>query len=371
MRQAPSRTRIILWALLLGLIVGFGINRLAERDLFALPAEPRAITARGDLEQDEQATIDLFAHVSPSVVYITNIALQREMFSFDVFEIPRGTGSGFIWDESGSVVTNFHVLEGGNRFKVTLSDQSTWPGRFIGADPDKDLAILKIDAPAERLRPIPVGRSADLQVGQKVFAIGNPFGLDQTLTTGIISALGRQILSRGDRPIRDVIQTDAAINPGNSGGPLLDSAGRLIGVNTAIIDPTGKGAYAGVGFAVPVDVINRVVPQLIAHGRVVRPGLGIVPGRDGLAERLGTPGVLILDVPADSSAARAGLRPTRRTAAGISWGDVITAIDGHPIRVGEDIRTALESYEVGQTVTVEIHREGKRIEIPVQLQPLS
>jgi len=232
--------------------------------------------------------------------------------------------------------------------------------------------VLRIDAPAARLAPIPVGTSADLRVGQKVFAIGNPFGLDQTLTTGIISALGRQIRSRSDRPIREVIQTDAAINPGNSGGPLLDSAGRLVGVNTAILDPSGKGAYAGIGFAVPVDAVNHVVPQLVAHGRVVRPGLGIVPAQDALAARLGVEGVLILQVPEGSAADRAGLRPTQRLQNGaISWGDIVVAIDGDPVRAGEDIRTILEDYDVGQTVTVTVEREGRRIDLPVDLQALS
>jgi len=366
------RSRLLLWSLLVGLLLGFAFNRGLFRELFPKPVVLRAITPRGDLASDEQTTIELFARISPSVVYITNIALQRSIFSLDVFETPRGTGSGFIWDADGSVVTNLHVLEGGNRFEVTLADQTTWPARFVGADPDKDLAVLHIDAPAVRLAPIPVGTSGDLRVGQKVFAIGNPFGLDQTLTTGIISALGRQIRSRSERPIRDVIQTDAAINPGNSGGPLLDSAGRLVGVNTAILDPSGKGAYAGIGFAVPVDAVNHVVPQLVAHGRVVRPGLGIVPAQDALAARLGVEGVLILQVPEGSAADRAGLRPTQRLRNGaISWGDIVVAIDGEPVRAGEDIRTILEDYNVGQTVTVTVEREGQRIDLPVELQALS
>ena len=366
------RGRLLLWSLLAGLLLGIAFNRGLLRDLFREPAVPRAVTPRGDLAADERATIALFATISPSVVYITNIALQRSIFSFDVFETPRGTGSGFIWDADGSVVTNLHVLEGGSRFDVTLADQSSWPGRFVGADPDKDLAVLDIDAPAGRLAPIPVGTSADLRVGQKVFAIGNPFGLDQTLTTGVISALGRQIRSRSDRPIRDVIQTDAAINPGNSGGPLLDSAGRLVGVNTAILDPSGRGAYAGIGFAVPVDAVNRVVPQLVAHGRVVRPGLGIEPAQDSLAARLGVKGVLILHVPEGSAAERAGLRPTRRLAnGGIAWGDVVVGVEGEPVESGEDIRTILEGYDVGQSVTVTVRRDGHRIDLTVELQAIS
>ena len=236
-------------------------------------AQPRVVTARGDLASDEISTIELFRNASPSVVYITSIALRRNLFSLNVYEIPQGTGSGFIWDKHGRVVTNYHVISDANRIEVTLADQSTWKGVMVGAAPDQDIAVLQISAPTAKLRPITIGESDDLHVGQKVFAIGNPFGLDQTLTTGIVSALGREISSATGRTIHDVIQTDAAINPGNSGGPLLDSAGRLIGVNTAIYSPSGGSA--GVGFAVPVSEVNRVVPQIISNGRIIRPGLGV------------------------------------------------------------------------------------------------
>ncbi|HWN66203.1 MAG TPA: trypsin-like peptidase domain-containing protein, partial [Haliangium sp.] len=245
------------------------------------PSEPRAITARGDLAADEAANIELFRSVAPSVVHITNLKAGRDRMNLNVFEIPQGSGSGFLWDEQGHVVTNYHVIDKADRVAVTLYDNTVWPGTIVGAAKDKDLAVVKITAPLEKLRPISVGSSRELQVGQKVFAIGNPFGLDHTLTTGIISGLNREIRSISQRTIYDVIQTDAAINQGNSGGPLLDSAGRLIGINTAIYSPSG--AFAGIGFAVPVDTVNRIVPQLVSSGRVVKPGLGISTLRPEIA----------------------------------------------------------------------------------------
>ncbi|HTS03462.1 MAG TPA: trypsin-like peptidase domain-containing protein, partial [Thermoanaerobaculia bacterium] len=211
-------------------------------------AAPRPVTARGDLASDEKATIELFQRCSPSVVYITTLA-RRPVNFFEMTEVAQGTGSGFVWDRQGHIVTNFHVIENSDSLVVTLADQSNWKATLVGAEPDKDLAVLRIGAPEAKLPPILVGTSHDLKVGQKVFAIGNPFGLDETLTTGIVSALGRTIESVTGRKIQDVVQTDAAINPGNSGGPLLDSAGRLIGVNTQIASPSG--ASAGIGFAVP------------------------------------------------------------------------------------------------------------------------
>ena len=252
----------------------------------------------------------VWRQASPAVVHITTLAVRQDAFSFNVLQIPQGTGSGFIWDAAGHVVTNFHVIREADAATVTMADHSTWKAHLVGAYPDKDLAVLRVDAPSASLHPIPIGTSHDLQVGQKVFAIGNPFGLDQSLTTGIISALGREIQSVTQRPIKDVIQTDAAINPGNSGGPLLDSAGRLIGVNTAIYSPSGVSA--GIGFAIPVDEVNRLVPQLIRHGRVIRPGLGIQVGPARLAAELGLSGVLILGVVPDGPAPKAGIRPTRR-----------------------------------------------------------
>ena len=246
-------------------------------------AVPRVVTPRGDLAAEEKSNIELFRLSSPSVVYITRLAMRRDRFSLNMFEIPQGTGSGFVWNNLGHIITNFHVVQGTSSLRITLADNSEWDARVVGVSPDQDLAVLFINAPRTRLKPIAIGQSANLQVGQRVFAIGNPFGLDQTLTTGIISALGREIDGVSGRKISGVIQTDAAINPGNSGGPLLDSAGRLIGVNTAIFSPSGSNA--GIGFAVPVDTVNRVAPQLIRHGRVIRPGLGIHVADRGTAER--------------------------------------------------------------------------------------
>jgi len=314
--------------------------------------------------------IAIFRQASPSVVHITTLAVRQDAFSFDVMQIPQGTGSGFIWDADGHVVTNFHVIQEADAATVTMSDHSTWKAHLVGAYPDKDLAVLRVDAPSASLRPIPVGTSQDLQVGQKVFAIGNPFGLDQSLTTGIISALGREIQSVTQRPIRDMIQTDAAINPGNSGGPLLDSAGRLIGVNTAIYSPSGVSA--GIGFAIPVDEVNRLVPQLIRHGRVIRPGLGIHVGPDRLAAELGLPGVLILGVVPDGPAAKAGMRPARRVLGGrIVLGDVIVAIDGQPIRTGDELLAALDRYQVGAKVKVTLVRDGGEVILEVVLESVS
>ncbi len=331
-------------------------------------AQPRAVTARGDLAADEKSTIELFKEASPSVVYIISMAVQRNRFSLDVQEIPRGAGSGFLWDDQGHVVTNFHVIQDAGAAKVTLADGSAWDARLTGADPDYDLAVLKIDAPKNRLRPLPIGTSKDLQVGQKTFAIGNPFGLDQTLTTGVVSALGREIKSVSGRTITGVIQTDAAINPGNSGGPLLDSAGRLIGVNTAIYSPSG--AYAGIGFAIPVDTVNTIVPQLVRSGKAVRPQLGVRVVSEQLARQLGVRrGVLIGDVIPGSGAAQAGLHPTRRNEDGeIILGDVITAIDGQEVRSHADVQQQIGKHQPGETVKLTILRDGETRDVEVTLQ---
>ena len=329
-------------------------------------AAPRQIAARNDLAPQEKSTIALFRQASPSVVHITAIAVQRDLFTLKPYQIPEGTGSGFIWDTSGNVITNFHVIQNADAAQVTLADQSNWKAKLVGAAPDKDLAVLKIDAPANRLPAIPVGTSKDLQVGQSVFAIGNPFGLDQSLTTGVISALGREIESVTRRPIQGVIQTDAAINPGNSGGPLLDSAGRLIGVNTAIYSPSG--ASAGIGFAIPVDTVNRIVPEVIRYGKVTRPGIGIQIAEDQIAERLGVNGVLVVDVVAGSAAAKAGLRPTRREASGrVRLGDVITAINGQKVASPNELFLLLEKYKVGDAVNVTVLRDEKSVQIKMTL----
>jgi S1-C subfamily serine protease len=332
-------------------------------------AAPRIVTARGDLAGDEKSMIDLFKAVSPSVVYITSLSVRQDPFRFRALEVPQGAGSGFIWDEKGYVVTNFHVIAEAQGANVTLADQSTWPAKLVGAEPDKDIAVLKIDAPTGLLPPIPIGTSADLQVGQKVFAIGNPFGFDQTLTTGVISGLGREIVSATRRPIQGVIQTDAAINPGNSGGPLLDSAGRVVGINTAIVSPSG--AYAGIGFAVPMDVVNRIVPQIISGQQIQKPGLGVAIAEDVVARRLGLEGVLILGVTPGSAAEKAGLRPTSQTARGeIILGDLIVAAEGKPVRNSNDLFRILDNHNVGDVLDLTIARGERKIELQVMLQAL-
>jgi S1-C subfamily serine protease len=321
------------------------------------------------LAEDEKGTIALFKSVSPSVVYITTTTVRRELFSSRALEVPQGAGSGFVWDENGYLVTNFHVIANAQSARVTLADQSTWPAQLVGVEPDKDIAVLKIDAPKHRLPPIPLGTSGDLQVGQKVFAIGNPFGFDQTLTTGVISGLGREIVSASGRPIQGVIQTDAAINPGNSGGPLLDSAGRVIGINTAIYSPSG--AYAGVGFAVPVDVVNRIVPQLVRGEKLKKPGLGINWVPEYAVSRLGLQGVLIHEVTPGSPADQAGLRPTREDSFGnLILGDLIVAADGKPIRDVNDLFRVLDAHEVGDTVRFTIVRDNRKADVEIRLQAL-
>lgn len=326
----------------------------------------RQISTRGELQDTELAVIALFEMASPSVVYITSLAVRQDFFTRDIAEIPQGTGSGFVWDRDGHVVTNYHVIENADRAQVTLADQSSWPASLVGAAPEKDLAVLRIEAPPELLRPIPVGTSEDLRVGQMVLAIGNPFGLDQSLTTGIISALGREIESVARIPIRDLIQTDAAINPGNSGGPLLDSSGRLIGVNTAIFSPSG--AYAGIGFAIPADVVQWVVPELIVHGHVRRPTLGVELAPLQVTRRMGLDGALVIQVIPGSAAERAGIRPTIRDRRGsIRLGDLIVAVDGNPVRSSNDLILALERRSPGEKVKVSVVREDRREDIEVVL----
>ena len=327
------------------------------------------MTPRGDLAADEKSTIEIFRKASPSVVHITTLTRRRDRLNLNVMEIPEGTGTGFIYDDVGHIVTNYHVIRGTQAAKVTLADHSTWDARLVGYDANKDLAVLRIDASPDRLQKIDIGESSNLQVGQKVFAIGCPFGLDQTLTTGVISGLGREITSIGGRPIEGVIQTDAAINPGNSGGPLLDSAGRLIGVNTMIVSQSG--AYnSGVGFAVPVDIVNQTAPELIQYGRIQRAVLGVSVFLDSIARRLGIrSGALIQDVTENSGAEAAGIEPTYIDENGdIQLGDVIVEIGGRPIRSFADIAKALDGRKSGERVVVTVERLGKRIPLTVELQ---
>ncbi|KAM0912600.1 hypothetical protein ACQ4PT_012693 [Festuca glaucescens] len=321
------------------------------------------------LQADELATVRLFKDNTPSVVYITNLAVRQDAFTLDVLEVPQGSGSGFVWDKNGHIVTNFHVIRGASDLRVTLADQTVYETQVVGFDQDKDVAVLSIQAPKDKLRPLPVGVSADLLVGQKVYAIGNPFGLDHTLTTGVISGLRREISSAATgRPIQDVIQTDAAINPGNSGGPLLDSAGNLIGVNTAIYSPSG--ASSGVGFSIPVDTVGGIVDQLIQFGKVTRPILGIKFAPDQSVEQLGLSGVLVLDAPPNGPAGKAGLQSTKRDAYGrLILGDIITSVNGTKVGNGSDLYRILDQCKVGETVTVEVLRGDQKEKIAVVLEP--
>jgi S1-C subfamily serine protease len=334
------------------------------------PANPRAVTARGDLAGDEQSTIELFENSKASVVFITTREQVMDVWTRNVFSVPQGTGSGFIWDDAGHVVTNLHVIKGASEASVKLADGSDYRASLVGASPAHDIAVLKIGVGAKRTRAVPVGESSTLRVGQKVFAIGNPFGLDWSLTTGIVSALDRSLAADSGGSIDHLIQTDAAINPGNSGGPLLDSAGRLIGINTAIYSPSG--ASAGVGFAVPVDTVNRVVPQLIRTGRYIRPSLG-VDIDEGMNQRLvtvlKTAGVYILRVAPGSTAAKAGLKPTTLTREGnVIPGDVIVAVEGKPVDTVSRLGSILDDYKVGDTVKITVLRGDAKTEISVTLQ---
>ena len=367
-RRTAGRTQRLAVAAAALLALGLGVGWLASylmqpaRPLHDATAVARPVTPRGDLPSDEQQTIDTFRKRSRSVVFITTTALRRDRFNFNPVEIPQGTGTGFVWDEAGHVVTNFHVISGAasrnSRIRVMLADQTTHSAKVIGVAPDNDLAVLRIDNSAANLEALPLGSSSDLEVGQKVLAIGNPFGLDQTLTTGVISGLGREIAADSGRAISDVIQTDAAINPGNSGGPLLDSAGRLIGVNTAIYSPSG--AYAGIGFAIPVDTVNRVVPQLLRHGKVIRPGFGIQIANDQIVRQLGIEGVLVLRVQPGGAAEAAGFRATEMDEEqNIQLGDVIVGVDGRPIRDSNDLFKALDRRAVGDEVSVTLLRHAK------------
>lgn len=307
---------------------------------------------------DERNSVEVFEYASPSVVYVTNQQLVRDPRSFDVLTVPRGAGTGFFWNEEGYIVTNFHVIENARQVMITLQDQSTWPAEVVGLAPERDLAVLKIEAPDKKLKPLRRGDSGELSVGHKVLAIGNPFGLDATLTTGVVSALGREIEAPNKRKIHNVIQTDAAINPGNSGGPLLNSRGQLVGVNTMIYSPSG--ASAGIGFAIPVNTVKDIVPQLIEHGRIIRPVIGIDVAPDQWAQHSGVRGVPILRVTRGSPADKAELRGAQRNRWGsIVLGDIITAIDQHPTRNYDELMTALEKYQPGDTVELVLSRNGK------------
>jgi S1-C subfamily serine protease len=327
--------------------------------------------AAGAAIEDERNSIEVFRAASPATVFVTQTRIVADMFSLRTAEVPAGSGTGFIWDERGHVVTNFHVIAGEDRrapagIQVTLHDRKTYDAEIVGIDPAHDIAVLKLPAAAAGLvairQPPP---DQEVQVGQKTLAIGNPFGLDHTLTTGVVSALGREVVGIGNRTIRDMIQTDAAINPGNSGGPLLDSRGQLMGMNTMIFSKSGSSA--GIGFAVPVKTIRRVVPQLIERGRPLLVGIGFEPVPDDLARRLGISGVIVDQVVPSSPAARAGLQSVSRSRDGQIHFDVIVGIDGKKIRHGDDLFQAMDGRRPGEKVTVQVWHDGKVRELAVTL----
>lgn len=336
----------------------------------AADAAPRPVTPRGELAADEKATIRLFENSRNSVVYITTRAQVQDFWSRDIFSVPRGTGSGFIWDESGHVVTNFHVIENASEATVRLANGKDYPATLVGASRLHDIAVLKIKIGQKLSPPLPIGTSHDLKVGQMDYAIGNPFGLDWTLTNGIVSALDRSLTEDNGSAVEHLIQTNAAINPGNSGGPLFDSAGRLIGINTAIYSPSG--ASAGIGFAVPVDTVNRVVPQLIRDGKYTRPVLGVGLDEDinqRLTQLLEIKGVVVLNVPRGTAAAASGLKGVVATRdGGIIPGDIITAIEARPVDGVGKLVARLDDFRVGDKVRLTVMRQGKSREVLVSLQ---
>jgi S1-C subfamily serine protease len=356
-----STQRLAPWLLLSCLVslFAFFITACSQR----LDAAPRPIAPRGDLTAEEHSNIDVFEKWKGSVVYISTSARVMDFWTRDVMSVPRGTGSGFVWDTQGHIVTNVHVIADAAEATVKLADGRDYPATLVGASPAHDIAVLKIAPTGDALVPVAIGTSDDLRVGQKVFAIGNPFGLDWTLTTGIVSALDRSLDSETGGVIRHLVQTDAAINPGNSGGPLLDSAGRLIGVNTAIYSPSG--ASAGVGFAVPVDTVNRVVPELIAHGHYSPPNLEVEADdmlSRAVARELGVQGVAVLRGAAPFRGAHLGARNL------IVPGDVILAVEGKEVTSSAQLAAILDDYKVGDEVNLQVWREGKRMTLKARLK---
>ncbi len=370
MRAQVSVARLLSVGLFSGLVGGLlsPAGGMAAEGTSPVPVAQVAVPT--ELSPEEQATIAVFDRAARSVVFIANTAMQRDPWSFNLFEVPQGSGTGFVWSRQGHIVTNYHVIYGADSITVTLADRTEYKAKVVGADPDHDIAVLQIQTSEVTLQPVTIGSSQSLRVGQKVLAIGNPFGLDHTLTTGVVSALGRTIKSMSNRTIEGVIQTDAAINPGNSGGPLLDSGGRLIGVNTQIVSPSG--AFAGIGFAVPVDTVSRIVPELIKHGKLIRPGLGISLVPDAMARRWGVKGVIIGKVGRGSAAERIGLHGARETAGGrIELGDIIVAVDGKPVETIDDLMDLMEQHRVGDQVTIEFARGNRRMQAVATLQAVN
>jgi S1-C subfamily serine protease len=369
-RRAPKLLRlraVLLFSAALLAITWYALPRWSPSFQTAAAASPRTTTERGQLTAEEQQNIDIFEKWKASVVYIATSHRVMDFWTRNVTNVPRGTGSGFIWDTDGHVVTNVHVIAGAAAANVKLADGRDYEATLVGASLAHDIAVLQIRVPKNQPQPMAVGTSHDLRVGQKVFAIGNPFGLDWTLTTGIVSALDRSLEGDSGSVIRHLIQTDAAINPGNSGGPLLDSAGRLIGVNTAIYSPSG--ASAGVGFAVPVDTVNRVVPQLIANGHYAPPSLGIEVDdllSRAVARELGVSGVAVLRASKSGSTSLRGARLGARNT--IIPGDVILAIDGKQVGTAAQLAATLDDYKVGDRVMLTVWREGKQLQVAAVLQ---
>jgi S1-C subfamily serine protease len=359
----------ILLLILITLIALFLFLPNIENIWASMHAEPRSVTARGAISPTEKTNIEIFEQSSPSVVYITTLKDTLNLWTRDITRIPRGTGSGFIWDRKGHIITNYHVLEGASAVRIRLSDQRTFNATLIGASPEHDLAVLRIPITSNMPKPLTLGTSHDLQVGQATYAIGNPFGLDHTLTTGVVSALNRSIANNSGSTIEGLIQTDAAINPGNSGGPLLDSAGRLIGINTALYSLSGT--YSGIGFAVPVDTVNRIVPQIIKKGHYQRPKLGITINEKlnkEITKDLGTLGVAVIEVQPNSAAQGAGLRGVTMQNNDVISGDLIVGIDQHKIENIEMLLSTLERYDIGDTVKVKLLRDNHAREVSLTLQ---
>jgi len=340
----------ILWLLLLAT---FWVIEPYLSALWFSASAPRTVTPRGDLAASEQATIALFKNASPSVVHVfARSAPTISLFSGEQQGVVQ-SGSGIIWDSAGHVITNNHVISGTAQIGVRLTSGEFVAARVVGTAADYDLAVLALERPRSAVHPIAIGRSGDLQVGQSTFAIGNPYGLDQTLTSGIVSALGRRLPNASAREVKGMIQTDAPINPGNSGGPLLDSAGRLIGVNSAIV--SGSGASAGIGFAIPVDIVNRVATELIRNGHVPSAGIGVVAAKQGEATSLGIDGVIVLRTLPGSPAAKAGIEGA--TADGVVQ-DVITGVNGKAVHSMEEMSSSLDDAGIGRQVTLEVERDG-------------
>jgi S1-C subfamily serine protease len=364
-RNAPPVQRRQ-WALVVALALGgvLSFALIASRTA-AVEAAPRPVTPRGNLTTEEQANIQVFETWKSSVVYISTSQRVVDFWTRNVMSVPSGTGSGFVWDEQGHVVTNLHVIRGAADATIKLADGREYPATRVGTSEAHDIAVLRIAVPDRRPAPLKIGTSGDLRVGQKVFAIGNPFGLDWSLTTGIVSALDRSLDGEDGGVIRHLIQTDAAINPGNSGGPLLDSSGRLIGVNTAIYSPSG--ASAGVGFAVPVDTINRVVPQIIARGHYSPPSFGIEVD-DALSRAIerefGVAGVAVLRAGKGEQTLRGAKLGPRNT---VVPGDVILSVEGKEVRSAAELAATLDDYRIGQQLKLQVWREGRRIELRATL----